>query len=146
MEQYEVTSIPDAPNRIIGAFFGNIRDYLKLEAKPIDKFKSEFSIGAFDEELRALHRLSGERTQGGFDDRRFSIELQSSNDIDLRAQKPMAVVCPDEYLDDKDFRDHIVDKWGALPISYPIVNLSVEHYYSVIYTKVYEFFKNNGVI
>ena len=64
---FEASPAPEAVSRIIGAFFGNAASYFTLKSKDREKFESEFRLGVFDAELKALHRLSLEKSPSSFD-------------------------------------------------------------------------------
>jgi hypothetical protein len=136
IEHFEASAAPDAAQRIIGAFFGDTKSYFHLNAKDKKPFMAEFSPGAFDAELEALHRLSIEKSPATFDDRRFTIEVQTTNDLDLTVDKPLAVVAPAPYFDDADFLNHVENVWKAQPIPYSMYRLSVREFYSDIYRLV----------
>lgn len=140
------TSIPEAPQRIIGSFFGSAKNYFNLKAKSPEIFEQEFSLSPFDAEAKALLRLAGERTIGDFDDRRFAIEIQSSEAVVLAEKTPLAVVLPEQYLDIEEVRSTIQDKWHAEPLGYPMFSLSVTAYHALIYKEVLEFYKRRGII
>src|ERR1700730_435093 len=53
IDEFEVSSDPGAPTKIVGAFFGSHSDYFNLVAKAPDRFSSEFPLGPFDEEIHA---------------------------------------------------------------------------------------------
>lgn len=136
----------DAPSRIIGAFFGDIKNYLEMKPKSESEFVAEFSVGPLDAEIKSLHRLASERSAVSFDDRRFTIEVQSGEDVNLNVNKPLAVIAPSEYFEDKSVLDCVVKRWGAEPISYKIFSLSVSAIYGEIYSKVHKLYCDNGII
>lgn len=147
MTEFDAAEINEAPARIIGAFFGDAKSYFDLKPKSADAFDQEFGLGPLDAEISAVHRLAGDnRASGGFDDRRFTIELQSDQQVDLKITKPMAVILPVIYLDDDEVRDCIETRWGAEAITYSVVPLSVEKYYATIYEKVLDFYKSRGLL
>jgi hypothetical protein len=145
-DDFEASEATEPVERIIGAFFGDTKSYFSLNCKDKRSFETEFSLGVFDAEIRALHRLAIEKAPSSFDDRRFSVEMQSTIDIDLRVTKPLAVVAPMCYFDDADFRSHVENRWSAAPIGYPIYTLSVAQYYGSIYERVEKFFKGRGFL
>jgi hypothetical protein len=146
LAEFEASSAPETASRIIGAFFGDVRSYFALKSRNQNTFETEFSLGVFDAEIKALHRLAREKAPASFDDRRFSIEIQSSSDIDLQLTKPLAVVAPAPYFDDINFLDHVQNKWTAVPLPYPVYSLSVGQYYHAIYERVETFFKTKGLL
>lgn len=143
--EFEV-SLPDAPERIIGSFFGSAKDYFSLKPKSPDVFDQEFSLSPLDAEVSAILRLAGERTIPDFDDRRFAIEVQSGSAVTLSANKPLAVVLPEQYLDVASVRDTIQNKWGAEPLGYPMFSLSISAYHALIYQEVLSFYERNNFI
>ncbi len=145
-ENFEVNSAPHAASRIIGAFFGDTRSYFHLKGKDGSTFEKEFHLEVFDAELKALHRLANEKLPASFDDRRFTIEMQSSNDVDLTVTNPLAVIVPLPYFDNQNFLGHVQSTWKAVPIGYPMYTLSVSGYYYAIYERVEAFFKSRGIL
>jgi hypothetical protein len=146
LDNFEANSAPDAVSRIVGAYFGDIRSYFKYEHKAQPQFEQEFNLDVFDQELKALHRLSREKAPDKFDDRRFTIEMQSTGDVDLSVTNPLAVIAPIPYFENRQFRDHVESTWKALPIGYPTYFLSVTQYYYAIYERVEGFFKQHGLL
>ena len=146
LSNFEVNSAPHAASRIIGAFFGDTRSYFHLKGKDGSTFEKEFHLEVFDAELKALHRLANEKLPASFDDRRFTIEMQSSNDVDLTVTNPLAVIVPLPYFDNQNFLGHVQSTWKAVPIGYPMYTLSVSGYYYAIYERVEAFFKSRGIL
>lgn len=146
MESFNVGAIADAPAKIVGAFFGSPQNYFGLNPKAEKEFVREYSLTAMDAEIKALHRLSTERSAATFDDRRLTIEVQTGQSLDLAIQRPMAVIAPSQYYDDPDFRKHVVEVWGAEPISYPVFSLSIANVYAQIYERVQQFYTRKGIL
>jgi hypothetical protein len=145
-KEYEVVGLSDAPQRIIGAFFGNANNYFSLSPKEAKSFYMEYSLGVFDEEIKALHMLASAPVNGGVDDRRLCIEVQSGSDLELSPNRLLAVVCPSIYLDDPEFRTHVETVWDAEPISYNWQPLNYGNYISQIYEKVELFFRRKKIL
>lgn len=141
-DEFDVHEIPDAPTKIIGAYFPNLKAYMKGQPKDTGSFQREFTLGVFEAEAKAVHRLSLERHDSQVDDRRLSVELATSASFDLRVDNPLAVVAPDEYFADDSFRNKVATDWGAMPISYPISSLSVDKYYALIYDRIETFYRD----
>ncbi|WDF71458.1 hypothetical protein [Novosphingobium sp. KACC 22771] len=140
------TNIPDAPERIIGSFFGSAERYFKLESKSSNLFDQEFSLSPFDAEISAILRLAGERTNSDFDDRRLAIEIQSDQAVTLSTNKPLAVVLPEQYLSIESVIDKIQNQWDAEPIGYPMYSLSISCYHALIYHEIYKYYKRNNFL
>ncbi|CAL4868258.1 hypothetical protein MMA231_02533 [Asticcacaulis sp. MM231] len=146
LEEFTAETSTETPGKIIGAFFGSPWNYFRSKPVNEDDFISEHNLGAFDAEVRGLHRLSGDSGSDKFDDRRMTIEIQNGSPIDLVADNPLAVIAPSEYFDDADFRKQVTETWGAEPISYPVHTLSVQGAYSSIYDRVLDFYQRNGLL
>lgn len=121
---FEAGAATNAPSKIIGAFFGDSKSYFKLRAKSDEAFNADFSPKVFDAELMALHRLSQEKSAARFDDRRFTIEVQSTTDLDLKINSPLAVIAPSPYFEDTAFLSHVENVWKSVPMPYPMFTLS----------------------
>jgi len=131
----------EAIGKIIGSFFGSSDRYFNLSPRPREEFELEFSLTPFDAELSAAMRLAGEGTPTSFDDRRFTIEVQTDTALDLGEINPIAVIIPEVYLDIDGVLDKIENEWKAEPIGYPIYPLNLAAYYAVIYKEVHDFYK-----
>jgi len=132
--------------KIIGAFFENTEKYFSLNPKSRDQFSSEFSLTALDAELLAANRLASEATPISFDDRRFTIEIQTEESVNLVDSNIMAVILPECYLSIDSVRNKIQDEWGAEPIGYPVFPLSVSMYYALIYKEIKDLYIRRGLI
>jgi hypothetical protein len=146
LNNFEASAASDAASKIVGAFFGTTSRYFRLLNRDQEEFEKEFQLGAFDAEIKALHRLSRERSGESFDDRRFSIELQSSGVLDLTVTKPLAVIVPMTYLDDGNFRNQVESVWACTPLRYPTYAFSSHHHYYAIYERVEAFFRQKGFL
>ncbi len=136
----------DAAGKIIGAFFGSGKKYLEMKPKSVSDFEQQYSIGPLDAELSAASRLANEVTSDKFDDRRFTIEIQTEDAVHLARTSPIAVVLPEIYLDDKRIIEKIQGTWGAEPLGYPMYPLSLNMYYALIYHEILEFYKRKGML
>ena len=136
LNDFEASAAPDAASKIVGAFFETTSRYFRLTNKGQEEFEKEFQLGVFDAEIKALHRLSREKSAELFYDRRFSIELQSSEVLDLTLKTPLAVIVPMTYLDDRDFRDQLESGWKCIPLGYPTYAFNSHHHYYAIYERV----------
>jgi len=145
-DNFEVSAVNDAPSRIIGAFFGDAKKYLELKPKGDHAFEAEFELSPLDAEVRAIHRLALEKQASSFDDRRLTIEMQTTGDIDLTVTKPLAVIAPNVYFNDKAFLYKVETEWGAQPIGYNLHPLNLSAYYTQIYEQVAEFYRKIGAI
>lgn len=145
LDRFDAATVPQGPERMIGAFFGSADRYFHLKPKDKLAFEQEFSLSVGDAEVRAFHKLISEPVARA-DDRRTVIEVVSDADIDLKVTKPLAVIFPAIYLDDLDVMRRVVDEWGAEPITYPLFPLSVEAYYGMIYERIFLYYKAAGYL
>jgi hypothetical protein len=142
INEFDVSSDVDAPQKLIGTFFNNARNYYRLNARPESQFKAQFEIDVLDEEVQALHRLIETKNEN-FDDRRFAIELQFDKAISLNSRKPLCVILPETYLSNEDYVKRI-EKLGVKIISYPLYPLRKEYFYMSIYEKLDHFYAEKG--
>ena len=145
-DAFELAQVHGGVSKLIGAYFGTVSSYFNLQSKSKSVFETEHAFRVFDEELKALHKLSLEDQASTFDDRRFTIEIQSDADIDLTVSRPLAVIAPTIYFDDNDFRNHVTNIWHAQPIGYNLYPLNANAYYSQIYALVEAFYKDIGLL
>tara|TARA_B100000700_G_scaffold314845_1_gene402020 strand:- start:442 stop:1053 length:612 start_codon:yes stop_codon:yes gene_type:complete len=82
IDEFEMAG-SDASDRIVEAFFGDIESYLSGTAKNEQQFSEDYEVSAFDAEVMALRRLASDGTPKSFDDRRFTIEIQTKQRIDF---------------------------------------------------------------
>jgi hypothetical protein len=135
-----------APGRMVSAFFGDSARYFRGTPKGKEDFENEFQLGVLEAEIKALRRLAEDGTPAGFDDRRFTIEVQVADKIDFRTNPPAAVVLPSIYLRDEAVRAKIIDEWGAEPLTYEMYGLSQDKYDGIIYAKVEEYYRSRGLV
>jgi hypothetical protein len=142
MLDFETSSDLEAPQKLIGTFFGTARNYYRLSARSQEQFENLFEIDVLDEEIKALHKLIQEKDKR-FDDRRFSIEVQFNGDIDLTKRKPLLAIFPETYLSNQQYIDQI-EALGAEVITYPVYPLRKEYFYGSIYEKLETFYVKRG--
>ncbi len=138
MENFEITEVEGAPDRIIGAFFGSNRNYFRLKTDSEESFAAKFALGAFDADIRAYHRLILTK-QLRADDRRTTIELQLAKSVQLNSKKLMAVIMPEPYFLNAEVRQYFKSQRAKM-FSYQLHPLNVNNYYAIIYEKLFDFF------
>lgn len=132
-----------SPERIVSAFFGSFKRYLEAKPKSRHEVEEEFSLGPLDAEVLAVSKLASDSSAAGVDDRRFSIEIQSTSGIDFSVNAPSAVILPTPYLKDEGVREAL-RLWGSEIISYDTFGLSLESYFGAIFIKFAEYCKARG--
>ena len=144
LNEFEVGQDPHSVQKIVGTFFASNSKYFSLKPREKESFEAKFEVDVLNEEIKALHRLIGERN-GKIDDRRFSIEIQSTKDTFLTPENVLAVVLPETYLENDEVLNYVESNLNATLITYPIYPLNKTYYYYAIYEKVQHFFKNRGL-
>lgn len=142
LNEFVVQDDKEAPHKLIGTFFGSTRSYYRLASRPKEQFESMFDLDVLDEEMKALHRLIQHKDKK-FDDRRFAIEMQFADDIELKDRKPILAIFPETYLTNEDYIAKI-EALGAEILTYPVYPLRKEYYYYAIYDKLNQFYTDRG--
>lgn len=142
MKDFEIVDDIEAPQKLIGTFFRNSQNYYRLRCEEESEFNKKFDVDILDEEIKALHSLIRHKNNN-YDDRRFSIEMQFSESVDLNIRRPIAIILPENYLENGDYIKKI-ESLGARVIIYPIYPLRKEYFYYAIYQKLDELYKEIG--
>ena len=95
---------------------------------------NEFDLEITDAEILAVRKLAEDWSSPKFDDRRFSIEIQSSSIINFEQKPSSAIILPTPYLDDVKILENII-KWEAEILNYDIYSLSIQMYHGIIFEK-----------
>ena len=131
--------------RIVSAFFGSFRAYLEAKPKTNDQIADEFSLGPLDAEIMSIGKLAGDTSAESVDDRRFSIEIQSTSKIDFNLTPPKAIILPTPYMKDANVVKAI-SAWQSEFITYDTWGLSLSHYFGAIFLKFTEYCKKNNYL
>jgi hypothetical protein len=142
LDDFVVEGDAAAPHKLIGTFFGTARNYYRLSSRPKEQFESIFDVDVLDEEMKALHKLIQHKDKK-FDDRRFAIEMQFDQDVDLKVRKPLLAILPETYLTNEKYIKKI-QSLGAEVLTYPVYPLRKEYYYYGIYEKLDQFYASRG--
>jgi hypothetical protein len=142
LDDFEASKDIETPQKIIGTFFGNARNYYRLAARPKEQFETRFDVEVLDEEMKALHKLILVKDKK-FDDRRFAIELQFDQDVELHDKSPILAIFPETYLVDEKYIAKI-QALGTEILTYPVYPLRREYFYYAIYEKLDQFYTQRG--
>ncbi len=142
MSDFQITSTEDGVRRAIGAFFRSTKDYYRLNTFSDEEFASKHDLDVIEEEILALHHLIRDRSKR-FDDRRFSVEVQFSHSFEFNKRKPIFAIFPENYLQSKTFMSW-VENYNIQLETYPFYPLRKDYYYSAIYEKLENFYRENG--
>jgi hypothetical protein len=143
IDEFDAQFDGQAPEKIIGTFFGTNRNYYLLKTRPKGDFEGRFDVGVLEEEIKALHKLVALK-DSKLDDRRFAIELQSDQSLELIRENVLAVVLPETYIEDPLVVSYVEEKLEAQIVTYPLYPLKKDYYYYAIYEKVDHFFRTSG--
>ena len=143
-DEFDAATVIDAAPKIVGSFFVDATRYFKMMPRSAQGFNNQFAIDALDVEIKALQELALSFTNK-IDDRRMSIELQSSESVKLVEKKVLAVIMPEEYGYSSKLMEWI-KALGAQPIFYPVWPLRQEMYYAAIYSLVFEFYRSKNLV
>lgn len=141
---FEATNTSQAIERLIGSFFISPSAYFKLRPRSSSDFERRFNIGVLDEEIKALYKLILSKS-GKYDDRRFSIEVQSDPIIAL-TNNVLAVVFPEEYCESKEYMKWVTSDLNATAVPYQTFPLKKEFYYYAMYEAVLKFYQDRGMV
>ncbi|MDR3448736.1 MAG: hypothetical protein P4M15_03125 [Alphaproteobacteria bacterium] len=148
-EDFEIGAVINGPEKYIGTFFGTPSKYFKMEPIDESKLQSRYSLGVFDAEIQALHRLvirPGPKIgDTRVDDRRSTIEVQFDKDRVLLKKDLLAVIMPEPYFLEPEVTKYF-ESLGADIISYQTFPQNPTLYYAVIYEKIGEFFRAKKLI
>lgn len=142
MEDFEIDVSESSVKRAIGAFFQDNRSYFRLLPRSEADFFGRLDVDATDAEIQALFKLIRSRSST-FDDRRFSLEIQYDRDFEFSERVPIYCVVPEVYIESEKFMRWI-DGYKINLDTYPVYPLRKDYYYSTIYEKVENFYRNNG--
>lgn len=142
-DEYAIDGNTNHPRKLISSFFVSAERYFRFAPRDKSQFIDDFDLKVTDEEIMALYELILHNHEKA-DDRRFSIELQTENEIILADGKCKAIIIPEEYLESED----IISQCAQMSIevmSYPSFPLKQEMYYYAIYNAVYELYRQWGL-
>jgi len=142
LNDFETAADLEAPQKLIGTFFGNPQNYYRLTSRPREQFEAMFDVDVLDEEVKALHGLI-QKKHTRYDDRRFAIEMQFDNNISIVDEKPICIILPETYLANATYAK-IVEDAAQYVLTYPVYPLRKEMYYYAIYLKLDELYKTLG--
>jgi hypothetical protein len=142
LSDFETSADLESPQKLIGTFFNNSRNYYRLAARPREQFEAMFDVDVLDEEVQALHGLI-QKKNARYDDRRFAIEMQFDNNISIVDEKPICIILPETYLANSAYAKKLENAAQSV-LTYPVYPLRKEYFYYAIYQKLDELYKNIG--
>jgi hypothetical protein len=142
--KFDVSSIKQAPERLIGTFSSSCRDYYMMKPRSEQRFTDEFLVDLFDAEVKALHKLWSS-VGNPADDRRCTIEVQFDEALSLDNKKLLALVLPDIYFEHPIVKKFL-HKTEAKAYPYSVYSLNSAAYFAQIYHNVKIFYEKRGLL
>ncbi|MFW2542296.1 hypothetical protein ACN2XU_06615 [Primorskyibacter sp. 2E107] len=143
---FEATPSLNNPRKIVGALFTSVEKFFSLDGKNENDFKNEFHLGILDAEMTALNILANDKSLSTIDDRRFAVEIQIDHAQPLNSKTVDAVVLPEQYLEDTTVVSFVTETLQAVPITYTVFSASSSDHTPLIYSKILEYYKDQGTI
>jgi hypothetical protein len=144
LDEFDITSVTQGPERIIGTFFSSPRDYYTMKPRSEARFRDEFLVDLLDAEVNALHKLWCSPSITA-DDRRGAIEIQFDEAHILTKRNLLAIILPDIYLEHSAIRDLLVH-YDAKAYAYSVYSLNAAAYISQIYDYVKLFYGKRNLL
>jgi hypothetical protein len=144
MQEFDVSAVKEAPERLIGTFFSSPRNYYLMKPRATRNFEDEFLVDILDAEVKALHRLWSVPPPTA-DDRRGAIEVQFDEAHTLNKGDLLAVILPDVYLEHAAIRKFLAS-YGAKLYGYSVYSLNSAAYFSQIYRYLHSFYEKRKLL
>ena len=144
MENYGLGTDISAARVLIDVFFGTDRAYVEGKAKSDADVRAAHALGAEHQEVEALARLYGERSNSYFDDRARTIEVQVEEDVSIAGEDLIGVVIPQAYAAHPGVAQALTDL-GCQVEAYGEYPLRVEGYHGLIYEAVVRMLRQAGI-
>jgi hypothetical protein len=130
----------ESARRIASAFFETNGNYYLGRARP------DMVIPEAEVEAASYYQLITTPGEAAYDERRSSIEIQTRAELTLK-NNLLAVILPDQFLDDPVIRRVVVKEWRAHPLTYLTFHGGVPmHYVRDIYSKLHTFLGEGGYL
>ncbi len=109
---FELQPSIQAAARLVGLFYGkNLNYYLGRPKKVVSLNATDFEAECY---ISLISTVSSTRS----DDRRATIELQTTSAMDLLRQDVMAVVLPETFMDDPEIANFVSKQLSADAVTY----------------------------
>ena len=144
MDRYGLGTDISAVGALIDVFFGTDSAYIKGRARSDEDIRVAHSLGAEHQEIEALARLYGERSNSYFDDRARTIEVQVEEDVAITGEDLLGIVIPHVYLTSPGVAQALEDLGCHVEV-YDEYPLRVEGYYALIYDAVVKVLHRSGI-
>ncbi|SNZ07241.1 hypothetical protein [Cohaesibacter gelatinilyticus] len=124
--------------KTVSTFFENNENYMK------GIVANKITPSVMDIEVEAYLSIVGDKSKTKSDDRRGAIEFQVSDEIIINKRNVLAVILPEQLLDDKFVRDFIEVELGAKPLHYLCPHARPSEDARAIIAEANRFYKSEG--
>ncbi|OQY60103.1 MAG: hypothetical protein B6245_03110 [Desulfobacteraceae bacterium 4572_88] len=134
----ESVSFPDIPKRIVSVFFeNNYHYYYNNKIRNISKFGPYYEAESYYKLIRSKKPILS-------DDWKSTIEIQTNKPVPLSKDTVLAVVLPQSLLGEPAISQTLVEKWGAIPLTYETYDYGQNYFLSVIIDKIGNLLEERG--
>lgn len=112
LKDFELTPSLQAVTEAVDVFYGTNAKYFRGNPK------KNVAVGAMDIEAEAFMSIISAPARSPADDRRSAIEIQIRRSVDLANVRVLAVILPEQLLDDPSIQQFIEIDLGAEPLGY----------------------------
>ncbi|WP_155904899.1 hypothetical protein [Methylopila sp. M107] len=140
VEDFELDASLDAARQAVSAFYASNEAYMN------GKLNRNIIHGAMDFEVEAYMDWSLAKSQTAYDDRRNAFEIQVSSSCKLDHHDVLAVIVPEQILDDKDILQFIEIDLRAKALGYTCVHAQPHEDARAILIETKRFYKELGLI
>lgn len=139
-QHFEISGDIDSAARLVDAFFGSNKNYY------LGKLKSNLSFDPTNLVAQSYHSIVSVTGQTEFDDRRATIEIQSSNCLPLGEDTLQAIALPEDFLENEALFETITLDWKADIIPYDIYHDRPVHDVREVMSKVKSYLTGKGLL
>jgi hypothetical protein len=140
LSNFHLEPQPEVPAKLVKSFFGTNSCYFRETLRP------DIAAGPRDMEVEAYLSIVRSPAATPYDDRRSAIEIQLSHAIDLTTIKVLAVVLPEQLLDDDVTMDFIEKQLNAKALGYYCVHARPAEDARAILIETKRFYQENGLL
>lgn len=136
-EDFLLSPSMDTPQRIVNFFFGSNLKYFKGEPLNVDIPSIEFEALSYYSIIKETGNLP-------FDDRCSTIEIQSSEPVELTKDNVLLIILPGIFMEDERVKNFFNTLSNVKIRVYTIHRGDPREYMGLIYQSVEEFLHSNG--
>lgn len=135
LDDFMVGNAPEAPARIVSAFFGDNERYYKGQQRPL-------TVNLSAHEVQVYYDMLASTGATEMDDRVCTIEVQATDSVAISGNL-VGLVLPSPAMDDSAIADLVLTEWKVPFLTYHAFSrLKPIEYHGQVVEKVYELLKN----